>query len=82
MILWLVTIREGGDKCSFMTVNYQFATCINVNEGMVHGIPKKIPSEGDVVKVDVGLMHDITWTPLLPFKSPFRSVTKFDSQKS
>lgn len=82
-------IKAGGNKCSFMTVdNYQFATCINVNEGMVHGIPKNIPlQDGDVVKVDVGLMHDgyhldTSLTVQIP---PFKSaVTKFleVSQKS
>lgn len=82
-------IKAGGNRCSFMTVdNYQFATCINVNEGMVHGIPKKTPfKEGDVVKVDVGLMHDgyhldTSLTVQIP---PFSSdVTKFleVSQKS
>lgn len=52
-------IREGGDKASFkMEPGYHFATCINVNEGMVHGIPNKIPFKpGDVVKVDLGLFH-------------------------
>jgi methionyl aminopeptidase len=53
-------IKAGGDKCSFMTVDdYKYATCINVNSGMVHGIPTSKPfQEGDVVKVDMGLMHD------------------------
>lgn len=53
-------IKAGGDKCSFMTVdNYKYATCVNVNSGMVHGIPTRKPFEpGDVVKVDLGLMHD------------------------
>lgn len=53
-------IKLGGDKCSFMTVdNYKYATCINVNSGMVHGIPTSKPFDpGDVVKVDVGLLHD------------------------
>jgi methionyl aminopeptidase len=53
-------IKEGGDKPSFkMVPDYRHATCINVNSGVVHGIPSRIPlKEGDVVKVDMGLFHD------------------------
>lgn len=37
--------------------SYRFATCININEGVVHGIPKGnvILKEGDVVKIDLGV---------------------------
>lgn len=53
-------ILDGGDKHSFKTVDhYKFATCINVNAGIVHGIPGSKPFEaGDVVKVDMGLIHE------------------------
>lgn len=53
-------IRDGGDKANFKMVDgYRFATCINVNAGIVHGIPTNKPfQEGDVVKVDVGLFHN------------------------
>jgi len=40
---------------SFMTVpDYKWATCINVNEGIVHGIPRPdvIFRDKDVVSVD------------------------------
>ena len=52
-------IKEGGDKASFkMEPGYRHATCININEGMVHGIPNSIPFKpGDVVKIDMGLFH-------------------------
>lgn len=52
-------IKEGGDKASFkMEPGYRHATCINRNEGMVHGIPNAIPFKpGDVVKIDIGLFH-------------------------
>ena len=53
-------IKEEGGKPSFMMVpNYQWATCINVNEGLVHGIPKPeiVFKKGDVVSVDVGLFY-------------------------
>ncbi len=53
-------IKEGGDKPSFkMEPGYHFATCININEGMVHGIPNNTPfKKGDVVKLDMGLFHE------------------------
>ena len=53
-------IKEEGGKPSFMMVpNYQWATCINVNEGLVHGIPKTeiVFKKGDVVSVDVGFFY-------------------------
>lgn len=48
-----------GGTPSFKTVkNYHWATCININEGVVHGIPTKVPfKEGDLVKVDLGLFY-------------------------
>ena len=53
-------ISEGGDKASFkMEPGYHHATCININDGMVHGIPSSTPFKaGDVVKVDMGLFHN------------------------
>ncbi|HSX48775.1 MAG TPA: type I methionyl aminopeptidase, partial [Candidatus Saccharimonadales bacterium] len=53
-------IEEEGALASFKKVpNYKWATCINVNDGVVHGIPKKttIFKEGDVVSVDVGIYY-------------------------
>ncbi|KKR62449.1 MAG: Methionine aminopeptidase [Candidatus Woesebacteria bacterium GW2011_GWA1_40_43] len=53
-------IKEEGGKPSFMMVpNYQWATCVNVNKGLVHGIPKPeiVFKKGDVVSVDVGLFY-------------------------
>jgi len=39
---------------------YHWATCISINEEVVHGIPskEKILKEGDLVSVDVGFMKD------------------------
>jgi len=53
-------ILKGGDKPSFsMVPGYFHSTCINVNAGMVHGIPNQTPFKpGDVVKVDLGLYHE------------------------
>ena len=53
-------IKKGGDKPSFKMVDgYKHATCINVNAGIVHGIPNStILKDGDVVKIDMGLYHN------------------------
>ncbi len=51
-------IKEEGAEASFKKVpGYSWATCVNVNAGLVHGIPKKevVFKKGDVVSVDLGL---------------------------
>lgn len=51
-------IKEEGAEASFKKVpGYSWATCITINEGLVHGIPKKemIFKKGDTVSVDVGV---------------------------
>lgn len=53
-------IKKSGAEPSFkMVPNYHWATCINVNSGLVHGIPKKeiIFKEGDIVSIDVGIFY-------------------------
>lgn len=53
-------IKEEGGVPSFMMVpGYKWATCINVNAGLVHGIPKPeiVFKKGDVVSVDIGLFY-------------------------
>lgn len=52
-------ILEAGGKPSFkMVKNYHWATCININEGVVHGIPNDRPlKEGDIVSVDAGIFY-------------------------
>jgi methionyl aminopeptidase len=55
-----VLITEAGAKPSFQMVSgYQWATCINVNEGIVHGIPKKetVFRAGDLVSLDLGVYY-------------------------
>jgi len=52
-------IKEAGGKPSFKGVpGYSWATCINKNEGMVHGIPSKniVFENGDVISVDIGML--------------------------
>jgi len=48
-----------GDHPSFKTVRgYHHATCININDAVVHGIPTAVPFKpGDLVTIDVGLVH-------------------------
>ena len=44
---------------SFKTVkDYSHATCISINDEVVHGIPskKKIIKKGDIVKIDIGVV--------------------------
>lgn len=53
-------ITETGGEPSFKKVpGYSWATCINVNEGVVHGIPKRkvVFKKGDVVSLDLGLFY-------------------------
>ena len=53
-------IKEEGAECSFKKVpGYHWATCINVNEGLVHGIPVSslIFKKGDLVSIDVGVYY-------------------------
>lgn len=53
-------VNKTGGKPSFkMVPGYHWTTCVNVNEGIVHGIPKKeiIFKKGDVVSVDLGLFY-------------------------
>ena len=53
-------ILESGGKPSFkMVKGYSWSTCINVNEGVVHGMPHKslIFKEGDLVSIDLGMYY-------------------------
>lgn len=53
-------IAKTGGEASFKKVpGYSWATCVNVNEGLVHGIPteKIVFKKGDVVSVDIGLYY-------------------------
>ena len=53
-------IKEEGAEASFKKVpGYSWATCISVNEGLVHGIPVStlVFKKGDIVSVDVGIYY-------------------------
>ncbi len=51
-------ILDHGAEPSFKTVdNYNHSTCINVNAGIVHGIPNNYEiRSGDVVSIDLGVL--------------------------
>lgn len=53
-------IRQEGGSPSFLGYrNYPAATCISVNEVVVHGIPTDVPlKEGDVIGLDFGVVKD------------------------
>ncbi len=52
------TILGEGGKLSFTTVDdYKYATCITVNDEIVHGIPDNTKlKNGDIVSIDLGTM--------------------------
>ena len=53
-------IREAGGTPSFIGYrDYPAATCISVNDVVIHGIPNSIPlQEGDIVDLDFGVAKD------------------------
>jgi len=57
--LAVTLINKAGGKPSFkMVPGYNWATCINVNSGIVHGIPKNIEfKKEDLISIDVGLFY-------------------------
>jgi methionyl aminopeptidase len=52
-------IKQSHAQPSFAMVDgYQWATCINLNQGVVHGVPNStVIKEGDIVSIDVGLFY-------------------------
>lgn len=65
-------IHEAGGIPSFQTVKgYRFATCLCVNDEVVHGLPRPyILKEGDVLTIDIGMLYrgfhtDTAWTKIM-----------------
>lgn len=49
---------SGGAPSFKMVKGYRWATCININSGVVHGIPTDIPLKSDdLVSIDVGMFY-------------------------
>lgn len=62
-------VFEAGGRPSFKSVQgYHWTTCINVNDGVVHGIPSDYRlNRGDVLSIDLGTLYmgfhtDCAWT--------------------
>ncbi|OGM19170.1 type I methionyl aminopeptidase [Candidatus Woesebacteria bacterium RIFCSPHIGHO2_01_FULL_38_10] len=53
-------LGEGGFPSFKMVPNYSWSTCVNVNDGVVHGIPRKeiVFKKGDLVSVDLGIFYE------------------------
>lgn len=51
--------KEGAEPSFKKVTGYHWSTCINVNDGVVHGIPKKevVFKKGDIVSVDLGVYY-------------------------
>src|SRR4030042_2788120 len=51
--------KEGGKSSFKMVPGYRWTICININEGVVHGIPKKeiVFKTKDIISVDLGIYY-------------------------
>lgn len=70
------TIEAEGGTASFKTVpGYHWYTCININEEVVHGIPRDIVlKKGDKVSIDLGALFkgwhtDTAWSVIVESES-------------
>ena len=60
-------IKEGGDTSAFLNYKpsgadrpFPASLCVSINDEIVHGIPneeEKVFKEGDIVSIDLGLVH-------------------------
>ena len=50
-------VNAGGEPSFKMVRGYSWSTCININDGVVHGIPhkEKVFKDGDNASIDVGI---------------------------
>ena len=65
-------VEAGGDKSAFLNYKpagakrpYPAALCVSINDEIVHGIPNESPKilkEGDIVSLDMGLIHNGLFT--------------------
>lgn len=65
-------IRDAGGTASFKTVHgYKWATCLCVNDVVVHGVPTEYKlKKGDVLTIDIGMLYkglhtDTAWTKII-----------------
>lgn len=73
-------ITDLGAKLSFPTVgNYKWATCLTVNEELVHGIPRDYALKaGDILSIDIGALYkgwhtDAAWSVIVGGKGEAES---------
>lgn len=52
-------IKSGAEPNFKKVKDYQWSTCINVNSGVVHGVPHKeiVFKEGDLISIDLGILY-------------------------
>ncbi|MCL5784275.1 MAG: type I methionyl aminopeptidase [Patescibacteria group bacterium] len=74
-------MEKYGAKASFKTVpGYHWATCMTLNDEVVHGIPRKIKvKNGDVLSIDLGALYqgwhtDAAWSVIVGGKGDKEKV--------
>lgn len=79
----MLLLKTGGQPSFKMVPGYHWSTCINLNQGIVHGIPRGQVKSGDLVTLDIGLyyqgFHTDTSTSFLVGK-PTSEAEKFLNQ--
>lgn len=78
----MAKIRQAGGMASFTTVaDYKWATCLCVNDVIVHGIPTEyVLKNGDLLTIDIGMLKDGFHTDTAWSKSigkPTKEVAQF-----
>lgn len=76
-------IYAGGTPSFKMVPGYHWASCVGLNDEVVHSIPRKerIIKEGDLLKVDLGMFYsgfhtDLSWTALISNKATKQQSNK------
>lgn len=82
-------IRKLGATPGFMTVpGYSWTTCMNLNNEVVHGIPREIAlKEGDIFSCDIGAMYqgwhtDAAWTVIVGHEAGVKGQEKDENLES
>jgi len=77
-------LAAGGAPSFKLVPRYHWASCIGVNTEVVHSIPKKekVIKEGDLVKIDLGMLWqgfntDLSWTVIVQSTECKVQSTKF-----
>lgn len=79
----ILLLETGGEPAFKRVPKYHWSTCININDGVVHGIPNKYKiKSGDLVSIDVGLFYQGYYTdtsitvPVGPINSEIKHFLK------